>query len=429
MSLRFRRSVRLAPGIRLNLGLRGPSVSLGPRGAGVTLGPSGVTSHAGIPGTGLSYRHNQGLTPVSPGSVPRSAVPSDAELLGGNLFKVTAELSLEDDGHLRIRRRWTGEQLDPRLERKFREEKVGELRDWLEEQAESINAATSVMHEIDRHTPNPQREFHFTTTAFATPAPVPLQALKLGFFDRVLRGRRRRREAEYAAAMAQHSAATKQWEELRAAHEVEQVRLRRQFEEERLTSPEAMHDLLADALHAIAWPHETVVNFEIEENGKFLQMDVGLPGVESMPTRTARVAARGLKLNFHELSPTQVRMTYVAHIHCVVFRVVGEAFSTLPTLDAVECSGFSQRLDPSTGHSRMEYVLSVRVGRDQWKQIDFANLDRVDPVASLERFDLRRDCSASGILTPITPFGAHDAAPAKIDSAAPPVSSDTRRGP
>lgn len=85
---------------------------------------------------------------------------------------------------------------------------------------------------------------------------------------------------------------------------------------------------------------------------------------------------------------------------------MGEAFATLPTVEAIECSGFSQRADPATGRERNDYLLSVRVRRAEWEQIDFANLDQVEPATSLERFDFRRDNTASGTLRPITPFAA-----------------------
>ena len=56
MGFRFRRSIRLAPGIRLNLSSRGLSATVGPRGASVNVGPRGTYANVGIPGTGLSSR-------------------------------------------------------------------------------------------------------------------------------------------------------------------------------------------------------------------------------------------------------------------------------------------------------------------------------------------------------------------------------------
>lgn len=54
--LRFRRSIRIAPGIHLNVGKRGISTSVGVRGFHETLHISGARrTSIGIPGTGLSY--------------------------------------------------------------------------------------------------------------------------------------------------------------------------------------------------------------------------------------------------------------------------------------------------------------------------------------------------------------------------------------
>ena len=58
MALRFHRSMKLLPGVRLNFGKRGIGISAGVRGlrVGVDSRGKGYTS-AGIPGTGLSVRN------------------------------------------------------------------------------------------------------------------------------------------------------------------------------------------------------------------------------------------------------------------------------------------------------------------------------------------------------------------------------------
>lgn len=58
MGFRFRKSVKLMPGVRLNIGKSGVSASLGVKGASVNIGKRGVRSTAGIPGTGISYSEN-----------------------------------------------------------------------------------------------------------------------------------------------------------------------------------------------------------------------------------------------------------------------------------------------------------------------------------------------------------------------------------
>lgn len=55
MGFRFRKSIKIAPGISLNLGKKGISASIGPRGAKVTIGSRGSRATLGIPGTGMSF--------------------------------------------------------------------------------------------------------------------------------------------------------------------------------------------------------------------------------------------------------------------------------------------------------------------------------------------------------------------------------------
>lgn len=55
MGLRFRRSVKIFPCVRLNFSRSGISTSVGVRGAHVTYGRNGTRTTVGIPGTGVSY--------------------------------------------------------------------------------------------------------------------------------------------------------------------------------------------------------------------------------------------------------------------------------------------------------------------------------------------------------------------------------------
>lgn len=73
MSFRFRRTIKIAPGVRLNLGKSGASVSIGTRGASITVGKSGVYGNVGIPCTGMSWRTKLGDT------TPEKAAESSRE--------------------------------------------------------------------------------------------------------------------------------------------------------------------------------------------------------------------------------------------------------------------------------------------------------------------------------------------------------------
>lgn len=59
MGFNFRKSFKIAPGVRLNVGKKGiSSVSIGTKGARVSLGKKGARTTVSAPGTGLSYSQN-----------------------------------------------------------------------------------------------------------------------------------------------------------------------------------------------------------------------------------------------------------------------------------------------------------------------------------------------------------------------------------
>ena len=60
MGFRFRKSVKIAPGVRLNIGKKSVGISAGVKGARVSVNSSGrKTTTVGIPGTGLSYQRTE----------------------------------------------------------------------------------------------------------------------------------------------------------------------------------------------------------------------------------------------------------------------------------------------------------------------------------------------------------------------------------
>lgn len=81
MGMRFRKSKKIAPGVRVNLNAKSASISIGPKGFKKTFSTSGrTTTTVGIPGTGLSYSTNKKMgAPTAAASadpiVPEVAVP------------------------------------------------------------------------------------------------------------------------------------------------------------------------------------------------------------------------------------------------------------------------------------------------------------------------------------------------------------------
>jgi hypothetical protein len=62
MGFRFRKILRIAPGVRLNISKSGGSLSLGGKGVTVNFGRKGARTTYGLPGSGLS---NSNFTPYA----------------------------------------------------------------------------------------------------------------------------------------------------------------------------------------------------------------------------------------------------------------------------------------------------------------------------------------------------------------------------
>lgn len=115
MGLRFRRTLTLLSGVRVNLGLHGASVSVGPRGASLTMGRHGIYANVGLRGTCLSYRTRLAVparrgagTPAPtrrsarpPAPTPRVGRPPQPVAPVPPLSELT--LRLRDDGGCEVR--------------------------------------------------------------------------------------------------------------------------------------------------------------------------------------------------------------------------------------------------------------------------------------------------------------------------------------
>lgn len=92
MSFRFRKSISLLPGLRLNVGTSGASLSAGVPGASVNIGRNGATATLGLPEAGLSY--TRALTSRAHSDSPASGRRSEAS--NAQSAAVDASLSGEE---------------------------------------------------------------------------------------------------------------------------------------------------------------------------------------------------------------------------------------------------------------------------------------------------------------------------------------------
>jgi hypothetical protein len=391
VGLRFRRRVTIAPGVSLNVSKSGLGISAGPRGAKIGVGPRGVHRSVGIPGTGLHYREEARW-----GSGKTKGASSESR------NSIEASLVVHHDGTVALVDS-NGDPVPPRLAKMFREQNSDHIQSFLEKTCDNWNAGIDQILTVHYDTPDPAGTLNYSLQPFDEPAPDHFVPRRLGFLGTVWRSKKERIEAENEAGREAHARMVAEWDERRKRYEAEERARQQDYGVLRHTDVPAMERVLEHRISAIAWPRTTEVSYQIRDGGQELWLDVDLPEVEDMPTERAAPAARGLKINIRTKSETQVRREYMQHVHGVLFRIVGEVFYSLPVVETVVASGYSQRPDPTTGHIRDDYLISARITRSEWVQSNFASLDTLDVVACFDRFDLRRKMTKTGIFTPIPP--------------------------
>lgn len=394
MGLRFRRSFRVAPGLRINFSGSGASVSAGPRGASMNFGSRGAFLNSGIPGTGLYSRERIG-TPSAP--LRREDDPRKVT--------ITAKITVEDDGTVKFLDA-NDVPLSAEWVNRAKRQMGDKIRALIEDSCQKINARVEALGRIHVHTPGPDERIRYQPRTFAEFAPVEPPPKPYGILGRLFKAVKARIDAENESKHAAYKEALDKWTKAKAAFDDAERAQKERLEVRILTDIQVMEEVLEDALKAIEWPRETAISAEIRDEGRIVLLDVDLPEIEEMPKTTASVPGKGYKLSVKEMSAAKLQKLYMEHVHGIGFRIVGEAFAVLPSAQVVVLSAFSQRPNKATGAIADEYLYSVRVKRDDWAKINFANLPALDVVTALERYELRRDMSKTGAFQSIQPLAA-----------------------
>lgn len=397
MGFRFRKSFKIAPGVRMNLSTTGVSASVGPRGASISMGSSGVYANAGLPGTGISYRKR--LDGPSK-NVQRSRTDSAqcVDMKVHIIFNEDGSVSFEDED---------GSQLDERLVRKVRKEHkdviLAKLYDIDYEKNEPLRKVDKI------HLDTPSLDFpEFCPHPFLDKKPKVPEPIKPSFFQR-LTGMLFKSiiddiEQQNIRSNSDYRQELDSWNKARSDHGASEAKREREFEQAMSGDLDACEAFLESQLTDIEWPRETLVSFELKSDGETLLLDVDLPEIEDMPSQTCKVSERSLKLQIKDISQVQQRKNYMKHIHAIGFRVIGTCFASLPLLHKVVLSGYSQRPDKKTGHIQDDYLYSVSVTREAWSVVNLEQIENIDVVECLSQFTMVRNMTKTGVFKAITPI-------------------------
>lgn len=388
----FRKSIKLAPGIRMNLSGGGLSWTLGPGGASIGIGKRGSYLNTGIPGTGLYSRQR-----ISQGDRDTSTSPS----AGTTTF--TSTVSVSDDGQLTFRDQSGNSLAESRIEI-LKKQKSDVLHRLIQDKCDEINGQIDALGDIHIFTSDPTTPPRYEPREYEVSMPNAPVPKKAGFWGWLFNRVAARVAAENTAAKEDHQRKLAEWQAEKAEFDVAESTRKILLSNVLSGEVPAMERFFGEVLTDIVWPRETQISFEVSANAKQICISVDLPEIDDMPRKTASVPQRGFRLSVKEMGATWVQKLYMRHIHAIGFRLAGEAFAMLPTVAEVVLSAYSQRPSSATGQVDNEYLYSVRVWRADWESINFGNVAAIDVIEALSRFDLRRAMTKTGVFKPVEPF-------------------------
>lgn len=367
----------------------GISWTLGPPGASVNIGKRGTFFNAGIPGTGLYSRERLGAP--TPSGIKSTTSHTN----------IAIKVGVSDDGTVFFLDA-NDNPLPDKLINAAKKQQATAIRSLIENKCNEINGQINALGEIHFYTPDPNIKPNYQRMEYQEQRPIMPIPVKMGLIDKLFR--RGKIEKESAEKEQQYKEALSVWEKGKQQFEItDQVR-KHKIETGIYTDIQVMENFIEENLQSIVWPRETNVSTEVLDEGRCVFIDVDLPEIDEIPSKTAHIPQRGFKLSVKEMSTAQVQKLYMRHIHGIGFRIIGETFTALPNVQEVVLSAFSQRHDRAKGNVEDEYLYSVHVSREKWSKIDFNNLIHIDVVEALSQFDLRRQMSKTGSFKSIEPF-------------------------
>ncbi|GEL08282.1 DUF4236 domain-containing protein [Salisediminibacterium halotolerans] len=409
MSLRFRKRVKVAPGVRLNFSKRGISASAGPRGASVTAGKRGLYGNAGIPGTGLSYRSKLNS---APSGTKRSSVQQNSQTGKGSR---PVQVEWNDNTRDVEFKQADGTPLNDEEIRSVRKAYKKQLTAIYQEKATEINERTNRLtrlhHELfDNQTDldakaneplenmpeEPVYATIFKETADDEKRQLPLWKKALLF----LPGPKK----ELKNLVEQK--AEKKWQENLQTYNEETDLLNEEHShrEELLQqvlngNAEAMEEWTAIFFDELDFPLETNVDYDIL-SAEHAAADIDLPNLDDIPNEEAEVLKSG-KLKISEKTQRSRREDYAFLVGGSALYIASFFFAHLPTLKTITISGYNQRLDQSTGHHVDHYIYSLIIDREMLYSF---HASQIHPIEAFTHFNPRLNATKTYIFKEIEPY-------------------------
>ena len=436
MGLRFRRSVKICKGVRLNFNKNSWGMSVGGRGYGYSFNSKGrQTKHVGIPGTGLSYVTS---------SSPKSSYSKSRAKSQPTIVQTTIRLHMDDDGNMTYfypnGTQITDQSLINKIKRtdEFKAEKDRMQREHNQEMLDKViehNKTNNDLININKLCPekilieqdyidelNNLKVDEYQKREFDIPMPteesVKADLLKIATKEiksMAVWSLKKKRE-EYVnnkfdeIYKIRYDYWLKQKKEFDENEKELEVENNKKFKEEFEKTKEYLKNIIAGDEECVCndidlWfselemPFECNISYDYRKNENLLLIDLDLPEIEDFPNQKAVQLANG-NMKLKDKTQTELYCDYKNYVFGLALFVVGHIFNISPKIHKIIISAYTQRRDKK-GQINDDYVYSIKFVRDKLSEMDLLKGDSFNMCMNFEN---RCNVNANNSLKAIEPY-------------------------
>lgn len=441
MGFRFRKSVKICKGVKVNFSKSGASLSLGGRGHSVNIGKRSRATF-GIPGTGLSYstslsgNHKKSSKGSSAGSRTSSSRASSVTV------HAQIRVVMDDNGKIELRDSRDIPITDPSLIRKIKA--TNEYKNMVQnleiQRQQSLTKAYNDSKEenerfiyIHRLSPqvdcleqynqvlNTLKPQCYVRKQYQIPYPNEIvireqltAEAKTIVTGSIFKVGKLRKEYVESHLHERLSAEISKWQLQKEQFEAEENRIakieneknnaeyneRKEYLEGLINGDaEIINSCVESWISTCELPVEINVDYEWYQDTSIMYLDVDLPEIEDLPENELIRLASG---NLKEKKKTQstLKQEYVSLVFGLAIFISANIFNVSPAIHKIVISGYTQRRNKA-GEIHDEYVYSIKFSRDFFEK---SVLQNVSPIDFCMRFENRCNMTNTMLLRKISPY-------------------------
>lgn len=398
MGIRYRKSVKICKGLKVNISKSGASLSVGGRGHSLNYSSKGVRGTVGVPGTGVSYST---MLISSTNNAVRNSSYSNPQ----GIFTIR----MDNNGHITV---FDGQDIqitDQALLRKIkatpqfqsqkesleilRQQKMEELVDKSRVENEklvNIHKLSSLVISRDEFSRiidelRPER-YHRKEFELAPPYESDIYLRLQEEAQSTIKGNpftvgKRRKQFVEENLPIRYQKELESWNQECALFEKEQDEaeekqnkafdIQYQCEKDRLQSAlngqyEIICENIDDWIAGCTLPVEIDISYEWNDKAGIVSLDVDLPEIEDLPTTEIIRLGNG---NIREKKKTQTALKeqYSTMVFGLALFISSHIFNISPAISRILISGYTQRRNKA-GEIQDDYIYSLRFPRDLFEQ-------------------------------------------------------------